>query len=27
VPVRAVFTLAAGMVIRWEGGPTDDFQP
>jgi limonene-1,2-epoxide hydrolase len=27
VPVRAVFTLDAGMVIRWEGGPTDDFQP
>jgi limonene-1,2-epoxide hydrolase len=23
VPVRAVFTLDAGRVARWEGGPTD----
>jgi limonene-1,2-epoxide hydrolase len=27
VPVRAEFTIADGKVVRWEGGPTDGFQP
>jgi limonene-1,2-epoxide hydrolase len=26
VPVRAVFTLEAGRVIRWEGEPTDNLR-
>lgn len=25
VPVKAEFTIAEGLVIRWEAGPTDDF--
>ena len=27
VPVRAVFTLDADRIARWEGGPTDDYEP
>lgn len=27
VAVRAEFTIADGTVIRWQGGPVDDFRP
>jgi hypothetical protein len=27
LPVRAVFTLDGGSVVRWEGRPTDEAQP